>query len=244
MPWVDRFRWGGSPLLGAPSAAPFDPANVLFVLLPLGTAMKAWILLHLAVALAGFAAFARRLGLERAPAAVAGLVFALGGTTVSLAAFPRGAFGPLDPSVVRGVRLRPRQGAGEAHDGGRRRRGRSHPPRDAARIRVLRGVRRRRGLLLGARRRRDRGGKRCARWLSSRRARFSPPASARSRSCRGPPRPRAVSGRRGAAWAPGPRRSSRSSRRDFPSFSSTGWSRTGRSSRPPRAFRTIRISPP
>ena len=88
MPWVDRFRWGGSPLLGAPSAAPFDPANVLFVLLPLGTAMKTWILLHLAVALAGFAAFARRLGLERAPAAVAGLVFALGGTTVSLAAFP------------------------------------------------------------------------------------------------------------------------------------------------------------
>jgi hypothetical protein len=88
LPWVDRFRWGGSPLLGAPSAAPFDPANVLFVLLPLGTAMKAWILLHLALALAGFAAFARRLGLERAPAAVAGLVFALGGTTVSLAAFP------------------------------------------------------------------------------------------------------------------------------------------------------------
>jgi hypothetical protein len=88
LPWVDRFRWGGSPLLGAPSAAPFDPANVLFVLLPLGTAMKAWILLHLAVALAGFAAFARRLGLERAPAAVAGLVFALAGTTVSLAAFP------------------------------------------------------------------------------------------------------------------------------------------------------------
>ncbi|MGZ5382027.1 MAG: hypothetical protein ACXWFQ_09195, partial [Thermoanaerobaculia bacterium] len=88
MPWVDRFRWGGSPLLGAPSAAPFDPANVVFVLLPLGTAMKAWILLHLALALAGFAAFARRLGLERAPAAVAGLVFALGGTTVSLAAFP------------------------------------------------------------------------------------------------------------------------------------------------------------
>jgi len=88
MPWVDRFRWGGSPLLGAPSAAPVDPANLLFVLLPLGTALKAWILLHLVVALAGFAAFARRLGLERGPAAVAGLLFALAGTTVSLAAFP------------------------------------------------------------------------------------------------------------------------------------------------------------
>ncbi|MGE5717505.1 MAG: hypothetical protein ACM369_12725 [Acidobacteriota bacterium] len=88
MPWVDRYRWGGSPLLGAPSAAPFDPANVLFLVLPLGAAMKAWILLHLALALAGFAAFIRRLGLGRAPAAVAGLVFALEGTTVSLAAFP------------------------------------------------------------------------------------------------------------------------------------------------------------
>ncbi len=88
LPWVDRFRWGGSPLLGAPSAAPFDPANVLFVVLPLGTAMKAWILLHLVLALAGFAAFSRRLGLSRANAAVAGLVFALSGTTVSLAAFP------------------------------------------------------------------------------------------------------------------------------------------------------------
>src|ERR1019366_7850176 len=59
---VDRFRWGGSPLLGSPSAAPFDPANVLFLVLPLGAAMKAWILLHPPVALAG--------------------------TTVSLAAFP------------------------------------------------------------------------------------------------------------------------------------------------------------
>lgn len=88
LPWVDRYRWGGSPLLGAPSAAPFDPANVLFLALPLGAAMKAWILFHLALALAGFAAFSRRLGLARAPAAVAGLVFALSGTTVSLAAFP------------------------------------------------------------------------------------------------------------------------------------------------------------
>ena len=88
LPWVDRFRWGGAPLLGAPSAAPFDPANVLFLILPLGAAMKAWILLHLGVALAGFAAFGRRLGLSRGPAALAGLVFALGGTTVSVVSFP------------------------------------------------------------------------------------------------------------------------------------------------------------
>ena len=88
LPWVDRFRWGGVPLLGGPSAAPFDPANVLFLVLPLGAAMKAWMLLHLAVLVAGFAAFARRLGLAPAAAAVAGLVFALAGTTVSVVAFP------------------------------------------------------------------------------------------------------------------------------------------------------------
>ena len=88
LPWVDRFRWGGAPLLGGPSAAPFDPANVLFLALPLGAAMKAWMLLHLALLVAGFAAFTRRLGLATAPAAVAGLVFGLGGTTVSTVPFP------------------------------------------------------------------------------------------------------------------------------------------------------------
>jgi hypothetical protein len=88
LPWVDRFRWGGAPLLSGPSAAPFDPANVLFLVLPLGAAMKAWILLHLALLVAGFAAFARRLGLAAAPAALAGLVFSLVGTTVSVTPFP------------------------------------------------------------------------------------------------------------------------------------------------------------
>ena len=88
LPWVDRFRWGGAPLLGGPSAAPFDPANVLFLALPLGPAMKAWMLLHLALLVAGFSAFARRLGLAAAPAAVAGLVFGLAGTTVSTMPFP------------------------------------------------------------------------------------------------------------------------------------------------------------
>lgn len=88
LPWVDRFRWGGAPLLGGPSAAPFDPANVVFLALPLGAAMKAWMLLHLALLVTGFAAFARRLGLAAAPAAVAGLVFGLAGTTVSVMAFP------------------------------------------------------------------------------------------------------------------------------------------------------------
>jgi hypothetical protein len=88
LPWVDRFRWGGAPLLGGPSAAPFDPANVLFLTLPLGPAMKAWMLLHLALLVTGFAAFARRLGLSAAPAAVAGLAFGLSGTTASTMPFP------------------------------------------------------------------------------------------------------------------------------------------------------------
>lgn len=88
LPWVDRFRWGGVPLLGGPSAAAFDPANVLFLALPLGLAMKAWILLHLALLVSGFAAFGRRLGLGGGSAAVAGLASALTGVTVSLAPFP------------------------------------------------------------------------------------------------------------------------------------------------------------
>lgn len=88
VPWLDPYRWGGVPLLGAPGAAVFYPGNVLFVVLPLGVAMKAWILLHLALAVAGFAAFACRLGLTSGWAAVAGLGFALSGASVSLAPFP------------------------------------------------------------------------------------------------------------------------------------------------------------
>jgi hypothetical protein len=88
VPWLDRFRWGGAPLLGSPSAAAFHPANALFLVLPLGVAMKAWILLHLALLVAGFAAFVRRLGLGNEMAAVAGLLYALAGTTVSVMPFP------------------------------------------------------------------------------------------------------------------------------------------------------------
>jgi hypothetical protein len=88
VPWLDPYRWGGVPLLGAPGAAVFYPGNVLFIMLPLGVAMKVWILLHLALGVAGFAAFARRLGLASGWAAVAGLGFALGGASVSLAPFP------------------------------------------------------------------------------------------------------------------------------------------------------------
>lgn len=87
LPLVDRFRWGGAPLLGAPGAAAFYPANLLFVVLPLGAAMKAWILGHLALGVAGFAAFSRRLGLAPVWAWTAGLLFGLSGVTVSAATF-------------------------------------------------------------------------------------------------------------------------------------------------------------
>lgn len=87
VPWIDRYRWGGVPLLGAPRTAPFDPGNVLFVLLPLGTAAKAWIILRLLTGLAGFAAFARRIGLSPWAASAAGLLYALSGPTVSAVPF-------------------------------------------------------------------------------------------------------------------------------------------------------------
>jgi len=87
VPWIDRIRWGGVPLLPAPGTAPFDPGNILFVLLPLGTAAKAWILIRLLTGLAGFAAFARRLGLSGSGAAAAGLLYALSGPAGSVAPF-------------------------------------------------------------------------------------------------------------------------------------------------------------
>ena len=87
VPWIDRYRWGGVPLLSAPGAAPFDPLNVLFFFVPLGAAAKTWILIRLLTGLAGFWAFSRRIGLSPAAAASAGLFFALSGPTASLAPF-------------------------------------------------------------------------------------------------------------------------------------------------------------
>lgn len=87
LPLVDTLRWGGAPLLTAPGAAAFYPGNALFVVLPLPEAMKAWILLHLAIGVAGFHAFGRRLGLSPPFAALAGLAWGLSGAVVSLATF-------------------------------------------------------------------------------------------------------------------------------------------------------------
>lgn len=91
IPWLDPTRWGGAPLLALPGAQAFYPANLLFVLLPAGTAMKSWMLLHLALGTVGFAALARRIGLGAGPAAVGGAALALSGVTVSVQAFPTSA---------------------------------------------------------------------------------------------------------------------------------------------------------
>ncbi|MFI5180229.1 MAG: hypothetical protein ACHQPI_02435 [Thermoanaerobaculia bacterium] len=87
VPWIDRYRWGGVPLLGAPGAAPFDPGNLLFAALPIGAAASAWILLRLLTGLAGFYVFGRRIGLSPWPAAAGALLYSLSGPTVSVAPF-------------------------------------------------------------------------------------------------------------------------------------------------------------
>lgn len=119
LPLVDRFRWGGAPLLGAPGAAAFYPGNVLFVVLPLGAAMKAWMLAHLAVAVAGFAALSRRLGLGSAWSWAAGLLYGLSGVSVSAMPFCGMASGlawiPWLAAAVLDLRRRPsRQAAARA----------------------------------------------------------------------------------------------------------------------------------
>ena len=87
VPWIDRYRWGGVPLLGAPGSAPLDPGNLLFVALPLGAAASAWILLRLLTGLSGFYLFGRRIGLSAWAAAAGALLYSLSGPTVSVAPF-------------------------------------------------------------------------------------------------------------------------------------------------------------
>jgi len=87
MPWVDRYRQGGLPLLASPGAAAFDPGNVLFLLLPRATAAKAWMLLRVLAGAAGFAVFLRAARLPPLSAALGGLLWGAGGVTASAASF-------------------------------------------------------------------------------------------------------------------------------------------------------------
>jgi len=87
MPWIDRFRWGGLPLLSWPGAAAFDPGNVLFLLLPTSVAAKAWMLLRVLSGAAGFAVFLRVTGLPPLSSALGALAWGAGGITASSASF-------------------------------------------------------------------------------------------------------------------------------------------------------------
>lgn len=87
MPWIDRFRWGGLPLLSWAGAAAFDPANALFVLLPTAVAAKAWMLLRVLTGAAGFAVFLRVTGLPPLSSALGALAWGASGITASSASF-------------------------------------------------------------------------------------------------------------------------------------------------------------
>lgn len=88
VPWLDPYRWGGTSLLALPGAQAFHPANILFLLFGPGTAMKAWIALHVVAGVVGFSLFARRLGVPPRSAALAALIFSLSGVSASLLVFP------------------------------------------------------------------------------------------------------------------------------------------------------------
>lgn len=87
MPWIDRFRWGGLPLLSWPGAAAFDPGNILFILLPTSVAAKAWMLLRVLSGAAGFAVFLRVTGLPPLSSALGALAWGASGITASSASF-------------------------------------------------------------------------------------------------------------------------------------------------------------
>ncbi len=87
MPWIDRFRWGGLPLLSWPGVAAFDPGNVLFLLLPTAAAAKAWMLLRVLSGAAGFAVFLRLSGVPALSSALGALAWGASGITASSASF-------------------------------------------------------------------------------------------------------------------------------------------------------------
>ncbi|HYN42862.1 MAG TPA: hypothetical protein VE129_13855, partial [Thermoanaerobaculia bacterium] len=87
MPWIDRFRWGGLPLLSWPGAAAFDPGNVLFLLLPTAAAAKVWMLLRVLTGAAGFAVFLRATGVPPLSSALGALAWGASGITASSASF-------------------------------------------------------------------------------------------------------------------------------------------------------------
>ncbi|WNG50488.1 YfhO family protein [Archangium minus] len=74
----------GQPYAGMLISGAFHPANLLYLLLPLGMALKVITLLSYVAALGGTYVFARLWGLGRGAALLAGLTYALGGYMVGL----------------------------------------------------------------------------------------------------------------------------------------------------------------
>lgn len=87
LPWIDRFRQGGLPLLSSPGVAAFDPGNLLFLFLPTAAAAKAWMLLRVLTGAAGFAVFLRVTGLPPLSSALGALAWGASGITASAATF-------------------------------------------------------------------------------------------------------------------------------------------------------------
>ena len=93
--WAERVLQGSLPAwypynaLGQPYAAmvvsgAFHPANLLYLLFPLGLALKLTVLVSYMAAAGGTYRFARAWSLGREPALFAGLTYALGGYLVGL----------------------------------------------------------------------------------------------------------------------------------------------------------------
>lgn len=87
MPWIDRFRGGGLPLLSSPGAGAFDPGNAFFLFLPMAAAAKAWMLARVLTGAAGFAVFLRLAGLPPLSSALGALAWGACGVTASSASF-------------------------------------------------------------------------------------------------------------------------------------------------------------
>ena len=69
---------GGMPLLGNPTAAVLYPGKLVYRILPYPLAARAYILLHMAIALAGMIALARSLGIGGVGSVLAGIGYAFG----------------------------------------------------------------------------------------------------------------------------------------------------------------------
>ena len=84
--WPDWYPYDGvgQPFTGMVISGAFHPSNLLYLVLPLGTALKVITLLSYVVALAGTYRFARLWSLSRGAALLAGFTYALGGYMVDI----------------------------------------------------------------------------------------------------------------------------------------------------------------